>query len=52
MGVTELPISPQFRFLSQRQMPLKTEDHPLKSDNVVWIVNAISPEMKVETATA
>jgi hypothetical protein len=52
MSVTKLPISPQFRFLSQWEMPLKTEDHPLKSDNVVGIVNAISSEMKVETATA
>src|SRR6266705_1315141 len=52
MGVAELPISPQLRFFSQREMPLKTEDHALKSDNIIWIVDAISTEMNVETAAA
>ena len=39
MRVTELPISPQFRFLSQREMSLEAEDHPLKSDDIIWIVD-------------
>jgi calcineurin-like phosphoesterase family protein len=33
-------------------MPLKTEDHTLKSDNIIWTIDAISSEMNVETAAA
>jgi hypothetical protein len=50
--VTELPISPQFWFLSQREMSLEAEDHPLKGDDIIRIIDPISTEMDVETAAA
>jgi len=31
-------------------MSLEAEDHALKSDDIVWVVDTISSEMNVETA--
>jgi hypothetical protein len=52
MRITELPISPQFWFLSQREMLLEAEDHTLEGDDIIWIIDPISTEMDVPTAAA
>jgi hypothetical protein len=50
MRITELPISPQLGFLSQREVALETEDHTLKGDDIIWIIDPISTKMDVATA--
>ena len=52
MRVTELPISPQLRFPSQREVALEAEDHALKGHDIIWIIDPISTEMDVATAAA
>src|SRR5207245_54529 len=52
LGVVVLPITPKLGLLRQGEMTLKTEDHPLESDDVVWIVCLIPLKVQIDTAAA
>src|SRR5262245_44091901 len=52
LGVVVLPITPEFGLLRQGEMALKTEDHPLESDDVVRIVCLIPLKVQIDTAAA